>query len=137
MKKVKEYIVTNKHDFLMKNGASTDEINTAQEKLGCKFNTDYIYYLANYGLLSYESMETFGLGVPMTSYRNVVTATLNLMNECKSFPINAVVIEDIGEDNYVIDVMEKGIFQFSPNSLEQISTSLEEYLLLRFSEVSL
>ncbi|PKG85451.1 hypothetical protein CXF85_07695 [Colwellia sp. 75C3] len=135
MNKVKEYIEAKKHDFLMKTGVSKSEVNAAQDKLGFIFDADYTYYLANYGLLSYESMETFGLGVPMTSYRNIVTATLNVMKEYKSFPTNAVVIEDIGEDNYVIIVMDKGVFQFSPNSLDLISDNLEDYLLLRFSEV--
>lgn len=136
MEKVKVYINDNYHDFLMKIDVSKDEIIIAQDKLGFKFDSDYCSYLAQYGLLSYKSIEIMGLGVSPTSYRNVVTATLEAVDQWDNFPSNAVIFEDIGEENYAIYIMNKGVFQFSPQSLELISDSLEEYLLLRFSEVS-
>ncbi|MFT5717145.1 MAG: hypothetical protein ACI9T7_001331 [Oleiphilaceae bacterium] len=136
MNKVKEYIAAKEHDFLFKADVSQDEIIAAQDTLGFKFDSDYDNYLAQYGLLSYESMETMGLGVDQTSYRNVVTATLEAVKQWEQFPSNAVILEDIGEGNYVIYIMHKGAYQFSPSAIEVISSSLEEYLLLRFSEVS-
>jgi len=136
MNKVKEYISVNGNDFLMKTDVSESEINAAQDLLGFKFDSDYDAYLAQYGLLSYESMETIGLGVDQASYRNVVGATLEAVKQWKQFPSDAVIFEDIGENNYIIYIMYKGVYQFSPSTIDIISKSLEEYLLLRFSEVS-
>ena len=136
MKKINEYISVHDDDFIMKINVSQDEIIKSQSQLGFKFDYDYNYYLSEYGLLSYESLETMGLGVPSTSSLNVVTATLEAAKAWPNFPSGAVVFEDIGEGNFVVYIMNKGVYQFSPSSLDLITNTIEEYLLLRFSEVS-
>ncbi|MBA6350074.1 SMI1/KNR4 family protein [Colwellia sp. BRX8-9] len=135
MNRVEKYINENTKDFLIKGSTPKSEISDAQLKLGFSFDFEYTTYLNNYGILSYESMEILGLGVPDSSYLNVVTSTLKAIAEWGQFPQNAVVLENIGEDNYAIMIMDKGVFQFSPSSLDLITNTLESYLLLRFSEV--
>ena len=133
---VKEYILADESNFLTKVGVSSKEVDIAEGELGFEFDSDYKKYLIQYGLLSYKSMETMGLGVKYSSYRNVINATKEVLQRCESFPSNAVIFEDIGEENYSIYIMNKGMYQFSETSIDHISNTIEEYLLLRFAEVT-
>jgi len=136
MKKVDEYIKANINNFLIKTGVLGSDISNAEKALCFEFDKDYLYFLTNYGLISYESMEIKGLGVGNSSFFNAVSLTLDIKKQWDSFPINTVVLEEIGENNYVVYTMDKGVYQFSPQSLELIKATLEEYLLMRFFEVS-
>lgn len=136
MQKVEDYIKKNRDLFILKENQSDDSISNVEDKLGFKFDTDYIEYLKKFGLISFESMEVFGIGVKENSYLNVLRNTLDVKNEEKNFPDNSVVLEYIGEKNYVIYTMNKGVYQYSSNSLSLIKDNLEEYLLMRFDEVT-
>jgi len=136
MKEVDKFIEANKTKFNLKPGTSSSEISNAEQELGFRFDSDYQAYIKKYGVLSYESMELKGLGVSKVSYLNVVSATLDLKNENDKFPINTVVLEDIGENNFVVYSMNEGVFQYSIEGLELIKPLLEEFLLMRFSEES-
>lgn len=133
MNKVQDYISKHKNDFILKENQSKETILNAESKLGFKFDKDYSEYLKKFGLISFKSIEIFGLGVKENSHLNVVKNTLELKEEEK-FPNDSVVLEYIGEANYIIYTMNKGVFQYSYNSLSLITDSFEEYLLLRFSE---
>ena len=133
MNKVQDYISKHKNDFILKENQSKETILNAESKLGFKFDKDYSEYLKKFGLVSFKSIEIFGLGVKENSHLNVVKNTLELKEEEK-FPNDSVVLEYIGEANYIIYIMNKGVFQYSYNSLSLITDSFEEYLLLRFSE---
>lgn len=136
MKKVEDYIKKNRDLFILKENQSDDVISNLEDKLGFKFDADYIEYLKKFGLISFESMEVFGIGVKENSHLNVLRNTLDVKNEEKNFPDNSVVLEYIGEANYVIYTMNKGVYQYSNNSLSLIKDNLEEYLLMRFDEVT-
>lgn len=136
MKKVQEYIKKNRDLFILKENQSDESISNAQNSLGFKFDDEYFDYLKKFGFISFKSMETMGLGVKESSYLNVVKSTLELKKEDKSFPNDSVVLEYIGEANYVIYTMNKGVFQYSSNSLSLIENKLEDYLLMRFDEVN-
>lgn len=136
MEKVKRYIQKNKEDFFIKGNVSEAEINRAEQMLSFAFDKPFRTYLKEYGIISYESMETAGLGVSEGSYLNTVTVTMEIKEKYVSFPDNSVVVENIGEDNYVIYTMAKGAFQWSPNSKTEIDDTLEGFLLKRFKEVT-
>lgn len=136
MKKIEEYIKKNRDLFILKENQSDDLISNAEDKLGFKFDTDYKEYLKKFGLISFQSMEVFGIGVKENSHLNVLRNTLDVKNEARNFPDNSVVLEYIGEVNYLIYTMNKGVYQYSTNSLSLIKDNLEEYLLMRFDEVS-
>lgn len=136
MKKVEDYIKKNRDSFILKENQSDDLISNVEDKLGFKFDTDYKEYLKKFGFISFESMEVFGIGVKENSHLNVLKNTLDVKNEEKNFPSNSVVLEYIGEANYVIYTMNKGVYQYSSNSLSPINDTLEEYLLMRFDEVT-
>lgn len=135
MKKVEDYIKKNSGLFILKENQSDDSISNVEDKFKFKFDTDYKEYLKKFGLISFESMEVFGIGVKENSYLNVLKNTLDAKNEANSFPDNSVVLEYIGEANYVIYTMNKGVYQYSSDSLSLIKDNLEKYLLMRFDEV--
>ena len=135
MQNVEKYIQANKGDFIVKGDVSEKEIKAAEQKLAFAFDNSFKTYLKQYGIISYNSLETIGLGVSASSYLNVVTATLEIKKKYTSFPKNSVIFEDIGEDNYVIYTMKKGVFQWSPNNKIKIDDTLEKFLLKRFNEV--
>jgi len=136
MKKVEEYIRNKRDLFITKENQPDDLILALEDRLGFEFDTDFKEYLKKFGLISFESMEVFGIGAKENSHLSVLKNTLELKNEAKNFPDDSVVLEYIGEANYVIYTMNKGVYQYSPNSLSLIKDSLEEYLLMRFDEVT-
>lgn len=134
MKKVQEYILKNKSDFILKENQSKEIIANAENRLGFKFDNAYFEYLNKFGIISYKSVEIFGLGVNENSHLNVIKNTIELKDEDNNFPNNSVVLEYVGELNYIIYTMNKGVFQYTKKSLSAVSNTLEEYLLMRFKE---
>ncbi|MFW2566115.1 SMI1/KNR4 family protein [Aliarcobacter butzleri] len=136
MKKVQNYISDNRDLFILKENQTDKSISDVEDKLGFKFDSDYLEYLKRFGLICFDSMEVFGIGVKENSHLNVLKNTLEIRKEEKNFPDNSVLLEYIGESNYVIYTMNKGVYQYSSNSLSLIKEKLEEYLLMRFDEVT-
>lgn len=136
MKKVENYISNNRDLFILKENQTNESISDLEDTLGFKFDSNYLEYLKKFGLICFESMEVFGIGVKENSHLNVLKNTLEIRKEEKNFPDNSVLLEYIGESNYVIYTMNKGVYQYSSNSLSLIKDNLEEYFLMRFDEVS-
>lgn len=136
MEKVQKYISDNRDLFILKENQTDESISDVEDKLGFKFDSNYLEYLKKFGLICFKSMEVFGIGVKESSYLSVLKNTLEVRKEEKNFPDNSVLLEYIGESNYVIYTMNKGVYQYSSNSLSPIKDKLEEYLLMRFDEVS-
>ncbi|WP_066348604.1 SMI1/KNR4 family protein [Aliarcobacter cryaerophilus] len=134
MKKVQEYILKNKSDFILKENQSKEIIANAENRLGFKFDDDYFEYLNKFGIISYKSVEIFGLGVNENSHLNVIKNTIEIKDEDNNFPNDSVILEYVGELNYIIYTMNRGVFQYTKNSLSVVSNTLEEYLLMRFKE---
>jgi hypothetical protein len=135
MIKLAEFIEKNDQVLIKKNVVTSADLTSAESELGFSFDSDYAEYLLKYGKITYESMELYGLGVPDKSYLNVVSATKNLVSKFTNWPSNAVVLEDLAEDNYIVYVMNAGVFQFAPIECEKVSNSLEEYIMMRVDEV--
>lgn len=134
MLKVKSFI-DNHADVLTKaDKIGLEDVALAEKALGFGFDAEYKSYLSNFGKISYNSMELYGLGVPETSYLNVVAATKELQNELGKMPDNSVVLEDIGESNYVVYQMNGGVLQVNSSDSQMISSSLEEYIMTRLLE---
>jgi len=134
MQTLKDLINENKTSFFIKSNIDKTEIENAEKELQIKFDDSYIDYLLSFGAITYESMETYGVGMKVNSYLHVVKATKELISQNSTFPANSVVLEYIGENNFVIYSMNKGVFHWSSNKLELIKLSLEEYLLMRINE---
>lgn len=121
-------------DVKLKTGVTTNDISSCESELGFKFDKYYREYVLKYGKISYKSFELAGLGVPPTSFLHVVKATKQLASFHKNVPAESVMLEDIGEGAVVIYKMNLGVFQFSQYTEKKLCESLEEYILLRFSE---
>lgn len=134
MNKLVDFIEKNDQVLIKKNAVSDADLSAAEKALGFNFDSVYKEYLLNFGKVSYESMELYGLGVSDKSHLNVVNANKNMTSQYGNWPSNAVVLEDIAEDNYIVYVMNEGVFQFAPIECKKISNSLEEYIMMRIAE---
>jgi hypothetical protein len=133
--KVANFIEDHHQDFLTKDGLVSDhDIQRASQDLGIEFDQEFKSYLLRFGKISFHSMELCGLGVPDSSYLNIVVATKKAISQVSCMPENSVVIEEIGEANFVAYQMNHGVVQVSANESKDLDLSLQDYLLMRFRE---
>lgn len=77
--------------------AQKEIIKDAEIQLNIRFSIEYKQWLENVGVLSYESYEVFGLGIPETSWLNILKSTQELRVENNKFPVSAVPLLDAGD----------------------------------------
>ncbi len=79
--------------------ATEEQITQAELDLGLTFTKEYRSYLLNIGVMSFGPVETYGLGVPETSFLNIKTA-LGELRAINNFPLSMIPIADIGDGHY-------------------------------------
>lgn len=111
--------------------ASEEQIAHAESALGLKFTDEYRSYLRQFGVISFGSNETYGLGVKEASFLNIVSA-LTDFRVIGGFPSSLIPISDIGDGHYymydnstqnVVAVSMPGI------GIKQVSSNLEDFLI--------
>lgn len=133
MKKLKDFV--GRHDTFTRPVDAT-MIEFAENQLDIKFSADYKAWLQNFGVLSYESYEIFGLGVKETAWLNILRSTVELRKEKNDFPTAAVPLMDAGDGQlYLYDNKSKNIIIWSPvvGVLEILNETLEDFLLRQLS----
>ncbi|MDO5651808.1 MAG: SMI1/KNR4 family protein [Moraxella sp.] len=112
--------------------ATKEQIEYAQKALNITFSKEYQNFLEEFGVISYESNEIFGLGIDNHSYLNLLQITPDLKNYA-NYPSQAVPLYDIGDGHYYLyDNLNQKILKFAlPNAgvYEYIDTQLEQFLL--------
>lgn len=111
--------------------ATQEQVAQAELDLGLSFTKEYRSYLLDIGVISFGSFEIYGLGVPSTSFLNIVNAVKELrgLNE---FPLTLVPISDIGDGHYYMyDNSTQGIVIVSLPGLgmKTICSGLESFLI--------
>ncbi|WIH23104.1 SMI1/KNR4 family protein [Photobacterium damselae] len=96
MNKLLELIAENEADTMP---ATEEQIDKAELELGLTFSTEYRTYLQYIGVISFKTVETYGLGVPETSFLNIVNA-LHDFKAFKNFPSSLIPLADIGDGHY-------------------------------------
>lgn len=96
MNKLLELIAENEADTMP---ATEEQIDKAELDLGFTFSAEYRTYLQNIGVISFRTVETYGLGVPETSFLNIVNA-LRDFKAFKNFPPSLIPLADIGDGHY-------------------------------------
>jgi len=79
--------------------ATEEQIAKAESDLGLIFTKEYRSYLLDIGVLSFGPFETYGLGVPDSSFLNIVNA-LGELRVLNNFPLSLIPIADIGDGHY-------------------------------------
>mgnify|MGYP000172672729 FL=1 len=79
--------------------ATEEQITQAELDLGLTFTKEYRSYLLNIGVMSFGPVETYGLGVPETSFLNIKNA-LGELRAINNFPLSMIPIADIGDGHY-------------------------------------
>ena len=110
--------------------ASQAQIEQAERELGITFSQEYRGYLLSAGVLSYESQETYGLGVAEDSHLNIITA-LKDFRSIKGFPVSYIPLVDIGDGHYYIydNATQKVLSIALPDlGTREVSTNMEDFL---------
>lgn len=108
-------------------GCSEEQILEAENTLKIKFPSDFVEYVKEFGVISFYGTEWTGLNVK--GYLNVVETTLEFREVYKNTLDNYFVIENIGIDNVITVVNEKGeVFEFQNGVVNKIGNSLVDYL---------
>lgn len=117
-----------KNVHTLEHGVSDDEVTQAEVSLGLCFAKDYIAYLKQYALLSYDAHELTGL---CKSQRlNVVDATKREKADNENIMSDMYMIEQIGVENLTIWQNSRSeIFEVPYKAMpRKICDSLLEYV---------
>ncbi|MCK8045343.1 SMI1/KNR4 family protein [Shewanella sp. 1CM18E] len=106
------------------------QVAQAESQLRISFSPEYRTYLLDVGVISYESHETYGLGVKESSHLNIVTA-LNDFRSFNGFPSSLLPLADIGDGHYYMydNASHKVLSIAIPDmGTREISNNLEEFI---------
>ena len=121
-------LIQRQPDLYVLNGASDDDIQNAERKLGLVFATDYYEYIATFGAASFASHELTGI---CKSHRlNVVDVTLE-EREYANVPKSWYVVEQTNIDGIVIwQAYDGAIYLTAPDRQpSKIADGLVNYIL--------
>ena len=114
-------------DVNPKGGASEEQIERAEKRLGLKFSKEYKEYLKEFGMISFYGTEWSGLNID--GYFNVVNMTEDEKALNKYFPEKYIAIENLAVDGVIFVSNEEGkIYSIQYDKKELICNSLCEYL---------
>ena len=114
-------------DVNPKGGASEEQIERAEKRLGLKFSKEYKEYLKEFGMISFYGTEWSGLNID--GYFNVVNMTEDEKALNKYFPEKYFAIENLAVDGVIFVSNEEGkIYSIQYDKKELICNSLSEYL---------
>ena len=124
-----EKIINDKDDLIKGNGASAEQIDSAEKQLGIKFATEYKEYLLQFGVVSFDGREFTGI-TPVERLDVVVITKEERARDTRGGRENYYVIEQTGMDDIVIWQDESGkVYQtYGVNEPKQIFDSLSDYL---------
>jgi cell wall assembly regulator SMI1 len=97
-------------------GATDDEINEAEHRLGVSLPEDFKMFLRDFGWGGVGSWELFGLGADVPQYLDLVRVALSERTEAEpSLPMHLIpIMNDGGGNLYCLDLSESGDRQENP-----------------------
>lgn len=118
---------------------SADMLPKLEAALGMRLGPQLREYLLTYGYLGYKHAELFGVNRVQGLRSDMITRTHALQ---RLFPDTTgfAVLEDRGEDDYVLINSEDEIRRFCPargKNIRKTSTLLNAYIMHRFSDIDL
>ena len=120
--------ISDHKDMVHMQGASEEEIETAETALGLQFAPEYKEYVKTYGAASFGRFEF--TGVCSSQRLNVVLVTAEERNRFADVDRAWYVVEQTGNDGAVIwqDKTGKVYCTVKGGNTKQISNSLSEYI---------
>lgn len=124
-------IVTENDDVITR-PVGIEEIEKLKKELGFGLSSEYEAYLKNFGIIIFESWETYGLGVKDDSYLNVLKIYQDLSSD-EEYPNNTLPLMEIGDGSYYLydNDSEMILLWSTPNGgvVRTLSETLEEFFL--------
>lgn len=133
-------------NFVKENGVVTtlykipeNRIPQYEKVLGVKMGPQLKRYILNYGLLMYKHIRLFGINYIQKYESDMVTETLFLHKDFGDKTRNLIAVEDQGDGDYYLVDEEDRVFRFicDCNELEETGLTLNQYILERFTSVSI
>lgn len=128
MNKLLKLIAENQADTLP---ATEKQITKAESDLGLTFTDEYRSYLKKVGVISFGSVETYGLGIPDTSFLNIVNA-LSDFKAFNNFPTSLIPLADIGDGHYYMydnNTQNIVIVSLPGVGIKKVCSELETFLI--------
>lgn len=132
MKKLKQLVENHKAKT---RPADAESIKVLEKKLGFSLSTEYKNFLSLFGVIVFESNETYGLGVPDDYYLNVMSGFSDLSRD-PSYPQKAIPLLEVGDGQYYLyDNKNKQVLLWAtPHGgvVKILKESLEPFLIKQF-----
>lgn len=135
MKQVAEFIENHPVDF-SENLVALEMLEGFAKEVNLSLGTQLTEYLLQYGYLGFKWVELHGVNSLQGVKSDLFTDTLYL-NEYFPLTKNYIVIESVGDGDYVLVNEKDEVFQFESdsNSLTPANVDLFAYILKRFLEI--
>ena len=128
-------IENNKEKFEIIGKIDEKELKKAEYELGIQFGSNLKTLLLNYGCISYECFEIYGLGVENTSHLNIVTQTLELRKN--NLPKKYIVFLNLGDGHYAVTDRDDNVYEFSREQekiIKKLDDNFDNYLYNLFKK---
>jgi hypothetical protein len=118
------------------NPVSDEEIQSFENELSIKFGSEFKAFLREFGCLSVEHLEFYGICGNNKSVPSAIFRTKEERKNMLMFPNNLVVIfEDGGENTYCIDSNDQ-IYLCRNSHCDKIGMKFSEFLLSMLYELN-
>ncbi|MEA3497873.1 MAG: SMI1/KNR4 family protein [Campylobacterota bacterium] len=115
--------------------ATNEIIEDTQKQLGIFFGKEYREFLKEFGCLSVEYLEFYGICGSNSSAPNMLYVTLKFREEMPSFSKELIVIYEVGEGSfYCVDKNDK-IYLCNYDNCQRVDKTFREFLYEKVGEL--
>jgi hypothetical protein len=109
-------------------GATDDIIEKYEQELSVKFGKEYKAFLKEFGTLSVEYLEFYGIIGENSSVPSAIHATKFARKNIENFPVNLVVFLDVGDGSfYCVDNKDK-VYLCNYNNCKFVDETFKDFL---------
>lgn len=135
MSSLEIFLSEHPNNFISKGKQPKSALKKISEELNFQTGPQLKNYLLNYGFLSFESVEIFGIGVKESGRLDIINETKNLKKNFQ-LPNGYIIIEKIGDGLTIVCDESDNVYEFIYNGEpNKLNIKFDEYLISRFTEL--
>ncbi len=128
-------IHTMKIDVETNNPASNKAIEDAEKQLGLLFGQEYKEFLKEFGCLSIEYLEFYGICGSQSLAPNIIHVTSKYRDEIPSFSKELVVIYEVGDGSFYSIDSRDNVYLCQYDKCEKTNKTFKEFLINKIGEL--
>lgn len=114
---------------------SDEQINIFEKELNISFGNEFKTYLKEFGCISKDYLEFYGICGDNNSIPSAIFATKSMRNNVSGFSKDLIVFYEIGEGSfYCVDSMDK-VFLCDYDKVEDIKTSFKDFIINKIKNI--